>query len=126
MILFSGVYLTFKMSAFGLAWPKVTIAAFLLMAPLGALTARRMRAIRRAGADAHSLNSKLLQQLQDPMLKISLGAVFLGILLLMVAKPELWESIGIIGTAVVLGLVSSLLAWLGSGGLSAAAPSPRI
>src|SRR5882762_31814 len=34
VILLSGVYLTIQMSGFGLAWLKVTIAAFLLMAPL--------------------------------------------------------------------------------------------
>lgn len=117
VILFSGVYLTLKMSAFGLAWPKVTIAAFLLMAPLGALTASRIRAIRRASADAQAFNSKLLRRLHDPILKTSLGiriSVFLGILLLMVAKPELWKSISIVGVAVVLGFLSSLLAWRGS------------
>ena len=128
VILFSGVYLALKMSAFGLAWPKVTIAAFLLMGPIGALTAGRLRAIRRVSANAQAFNSESLERLKDPMLKISLGirvAVFLGILLLMVAKPEMWESIGIVGASVVLGLLSSLLAWRGSDGLSAAAPSPR-
>ena len=121
VILFSGIYLTLKMSTFGLAWPKVTIAAFLLMAPLGALTARRIRAIRRASADAQALNSELLQRLHDPILKISLGiriAVFLGIVLLMVAKPELWESVGIVASSVVLGFLSSLLAWRGSVAMS--------
>jgi hypothetical protein len=122
VILFSGVYLTLKMSAFGLAWPKVTIAAFLLMAPLGALTAKRLRALRRASADTQAFNSELLRRLQDPILKISLGiriAVFLGIVLLMVAKPELWESVGIVGASIVLGFLSSFLAWGGSGALSA-------
>lgn len=87
-----------------------------------------MRAIRRVGADAQAFNSDLFQRLQDPILKISLGiriAVFLGIALLMVVKPELWESVGIVGASVVLGLLSSLFAWRGSGGLSAAAPRPQ-
>jgi hypothetical protein len=121
VILFSGIYLTMKMSAFGLAWPKVTIGAFLLMAPLGALTARRMRTIHRASAYAQAFNSELLRRLQDPILKTSLGiriAVFLGIVLLMVAMPELWESISIVGVAVVLGFLSSLLAWRRSGAFS--------
>lgn len=119
VILFSGVYLTVKMSAFGMAWPKVTIGAFLLMAPLGALSARRSRTVRRASAEARAFNSELFQRLQDPIpiLKISLGiriAVFLGIVLLMVAKPELWESISIMGIAILLGFLSSLLAWRGN------------
>jgi hypothetical protein len=55
-------------------------------------------------------------------LKISLGiqiAVFLGIVLLMAAKPELWESISIVGTSVAFGLLTFLLAWRRSGSLSA-------
>lgn len=116
VILLSGVYLTIKMSAFGMAWPRVTIGAFLLMAPLGGLSARRMRTIRRASVAAHAFDSEFRRS-QDPILKISLGiriAVFLGIVLLMVAKPELWESVSIVGASVVLGFLSSRLAWRGS------------
>jgi len=112
VILLSGVYLTIQMSSFGLAWLKVTIAAFLLMAPLGAATGRRMRHVRRLGASSMTNQSKLLDLLQHPFLKISLGirtAIFLGILLLMTAKPELPESLGIVGGSVVLGLTAALL-----------------
>jgi len=119
VILFSGIYLAVRMSAFGLAWPKVTVAALLLIAPLGALTGRRMRAIRMACADeARAISIALLGRLQDPFLKVSLGiriAVFLGIVLLMAAKTGLWQSIGVVGTSVALGLLSSLLAWGRSG-----------
>src|SRR6266478_9192950 len=115
----SGIYLAMRMSAFELAWPKVTVAALLLIAPLGALTGRRMRAIRMACADeARAISIDLLGRLQDPFLKVSLGiriAVFLGIVLLMAAKTGLWQSIGVVGTSVALGLLSSLLAWGGSG-----------
>ena len=117
VIFFSGVYLAIRMSAFDVAWPKVTVGALLLIAPLAALTGRRMRAIRRACA-ANAINSALLSRLQDPFLKISLGiriGIFLGIVLLMAAKPGLWESIGIVGTFVVVGLLSSLLGWRRSG-----------
>ncbi|MGE5207111.1 MAG: hypothetical protein ACM3PW_15985 [Chlamydiota bacterium] len=41
-------------------------------------------------------------------MKISLGirlALFLGIVLLMVAKAELWESISIVAAAAVIGLL---------------------
>ena len=122
VILFSGIYLAMRMSAFGLAWPKVTVGALLLIAPFGALTGRRMRAIRRACADTTTINSELLNRFQDPFLKISLSiriAAFLGIVLLMAAKPGLWVSIGIVGTVVVFGLLASLLAWRRSGSLSA-------
>jgi len=122
VILLSGIYLKIQMSGFGLAWPKVSVGAFLLMAPLGAMTGRRMRAIRHASADAKAINSELLGRLQDRFLKVSLGiriVVFLGILLLMAAQPELWESISVVAASVVLGLLSSLLSWRRGGLLSA-------
>ena len=70
--LLSGAYLATRMSAFGLAWPKVAVAALLLMAPLGAVTGRRTRAIRQACINATAINGELLSRLQDPFLKISL------------------------------------------------------
>ncbi|MBZ5658647.1 MAG: hypothetical protein LAO56_25685 [Acidobacteriia bacterium] len=128
IVFFSGVYLAMRMSAFDLAWPKVTVAAILLMAPLGALTGRRMRAIRRMCAAAKAINPDLEGRLRDPFLKVSLGvriAVFLGILLLMAAKPEFWESTSIVGTSVVLGLLLSLLPWRRTGSLSATSADLR-
>ena len=112
-ILFSGVYLVIRRSAFDQGWPMVTVAALLLIAPLGAMTGRRMRAIREAYTVEKVINSEWLGRLRDPFLKISLGiriAVFLGILLLMNAQPGLWESISIVAASAVLGLVASLLA----------------
>jgi hypothetical protein len=108
--LFTGIYLTIRMSADGEAWPKVTVAAILLIAPIAAITARRMRAIRRSSAAAASITPELRGRLYDPFLKASLGiriAVMLGIVLLMAAKPELRESVAVVGAAAVVGLVSS-------------------
>jgi len=127
VIFFSGIYLAAQISAWSMAWPKVTIGALLLIAPLGAVTGRRMRAIRRACSDAKAINSELLSRLQDPFLKISLGiriAVFLGIVLLMATKPELWASVIVVGISIILGLLSSVLAGCHSGSLSA--PSPDV
>ena len=118
----SGIYLTIRMSAFGEAWPKVTMAALLLVVPIAAVTARRMRAIRRASATATAINSELESRLQDPFLKVSLGiriAVILGIVLLMGAKPELSESAGTVGASLVLGLLSSRVASRRTGSVSA-------
>jgi hypothetical protein len=123
VILFSGIYLATQMSAFGLAWLKVTIAAVLLMAPLGALTGRRIRYMQRLAANGKMNQSRLLDLVRRPFLKISLGiriAVFLGIVLLMTAKPELLESLGIAGGSVVVGLAAALL--IPSGGSALSAP----
>jgi len=97
VVFFSGIFLTVRMS-FDTAWPKVTIGALLLIAPLGAVTGKRMRVIRR-NSEASTMKPDLLRRVRDPFLKISLGiriAVFSGIVLLMTAKPELWPSIGIV------------------------------
>jgi cation transport ATPase len=121
LILFSGVFLVIQESASGRAWPKVAAATLLLMAPFGAITSRRMRTIRKAYVEK-AFNSELLDRLQDPLLKISLSvriAVFFGIFLLVSAKPGLWESIGLVVTFVVLGLLLSRLAWRRSTSLSA-------
>jgi len=109
-IFLSGGYLAMRMSAFGLSWIEVAITALLLIAPLGALSGKRMRAIRQCSAGAQRVDPELSRRLRDPVLKISLGiriSIFLGIVLLMAAKPELWESIGIVATSVVLGFLVS-------------------
>jgi hypothetical protein len=114
VILFSGVYLVIQESASGKAWPKVAASTLFLMAPLGGMTARRMRAIRKAYSFEKASSSELLGLLRDPFLKISLSiriAAFLGIFLLVSAKPGLWESISVAGTSVIVGLLLSLLAW---------------
>jgi hypothetical protein len=120
VVLVSGIYLTVRMAAFDLAWPKVTIVALLLIAPFGGLTGKRMRVIRRNSVEATTMKSELLKLLQDPFLKISLGirtAVLLGIVLLMAAKPDLGQSIGIVVGSFVLGLLLGLLSWRRTGPL---------
>ncbi|MBZ5604612.1 MAG: hypothetical protein LAO79_20110 [Acidobacteriia bacterium] len=114
VILCSGIYLVTPMSKASQAWPHVAVASLFLMGPFGAITARRMRAVRRAYRSSPALNPELLEQLRDPFLKTSLAlriAVFLGIFLLVSTKPGLWESIGLVGAFAALGLLSSLLAW---------------
>lgn len=57
----------------------------------------------------------------DPFLKISLGiriAVVFEIVLLMAAKPELWQSIAVVECSVIPGLLLSLVAWRWSEPLS--------
>jgi hypothetical protein len=113
--------LVLPISASGQSWPKVAIAALLSMGPLGAMSTKRMRAVRKAYRIEKASNSELLGRLRDPFLKISLGvriAVFLEIFLLVSAKPGLWESISLMGASLMVGLLSSLLAWRRSAALS--------
>jgi hypothetical protein len=109
IVLISGIYLTMRMSAPELAWPKIALGAVLLMAPFGALSGRRMRSIRRACNSEKTNIRDLIKQLQDPLLKLSVsirGTVLVGIVLLMVAKPDWRESVGIVGASIAVGLVA--------------------
>jgi hypothetical protein len=113
LIFLSGIYLVHSISR-GQAWPKIAVSALLLMAPLGAATGRRMRAIRHLYPAAKALGPELRGQIQDPFLKISLCvrmALFFGIFLLVSAKPGLLGSLGILGTSLILGLLASRLGW---------------
>jgi hypothetical protein len=95
------------MSAWTLAWPKVALATLILIGVLGAITSKRMRALRQAyGPD----QSEFFRRSEDPILKISLSiriALVFAAVLLMNAKPELRESLGIVGAFVVTGLVAA-------------------
>jgi hypothetical protein len=125
VLLISGGDLTARMSGWILAWPKVAVATLILIALLGAISGRRMRAIRRPCLAGKTNDSELTNRLRDPILKVSLGiriALGLGAAPLMTAKPGLWVSIIIVGASVVLGLLSSLFASRRPASLSAASP----
>ena len=110
-LLLSGILMTAQMSGWMLAWPRVAMVALILIGPLGAVTGRRMRAIRQACAANNPMESDLFGKLRDPFLKFSMNiriALVLGIVLLMTAKPELRESFGIVVSSIFLGLVSTI------------------
>jgi len=109
LLLLSGGYLADRMSAWTLAWPKVALAVLILIGILGAVTSRRIRALRRASAPDES---EFFRRREDPILKISLSvriALVFAAVLLMNAKPQLQESLSIVGAAVVLGLAATSL-----------------
>ncbi len=109
LLLFSGGYLADRMSAWTLAWPKVAFATLILIGALGAITRKRMRALRRANVPDPS---EFFRRLEDPILKISLSvriALVFAAVLLMNAKPQLRESLGIVGGFVALGLAAAFL-----------------
>lgn len=77
-----------------------------------AITGRRTRAIRRICLGDKTSEAELLARLQDPFLKISVSiqmAVVLGVVFLMVARPGLAGSLGMVGTFIALGLACGLL-----------------
>jgi hypothetical protein len=110
-LLLSGIYMTAQMGEWTLAWPKVALGALILIGPLGAVTGRRLRAIQIACTASRPNESEIFAKLRDPFLVYSMNmriALVLGMLLLMTAKPEMRESLGIIVSSLFLGFVSTV------------------
>lgn len=111
VLLFSGGYLTAKMAAWGLAWPRVAVGALLLIAPFGAISGKRIRAIRRMLLNDPNGRS-IAEALSDRFLTLSLNLrlwILAGILWLMTAKPAITASLLAIGICVVLGCLCAAL-----------------
>jgi hypothetical protein len=108
VLLLSGGYLTHRMSAGTEAWPRVALATLILIGVLGGVTSRRMRALRRTSVrDQPAFFSR-----GYPILRVSLSlriALVFAAVLLMNAKPQLRESLSVVGAALVLGLVAASL-----------------
>jgi uncharacterized membrane protein len=110
-LILSGIFMTAQMAGWTLAWPRVAMGALILIGPLGAVTGRRMRAIQLACAANKPNESEILGMVRDPFLVFSMNlriALVLGIVLLMTAKPELRQSVGIVVSSLRLGFVSTV------------------
>ncbi len=115
LILLSGFYMV--VTTWGwVSWIVVALAALVLIAIIGAtLTGVPMGTIQKAAAaESGPLSPALRQRLNDPRLWISIQtrtAIALGIVFLMVIKPEWVGSSITIGIAVLLGLALALPMW---------------
>jgi hypothetical protein len=107
----TGAYLTESLRAWEFAWPRFAVLEIILFAVLGALTGRRLRAIRRLCNSASEMEFERSAGLRSPLLKLSLNLriwIVIGTILLTAAKPEFAESLGIVVASVLLGWISSL------------------
>jgi hypothetical protein len=110
-LLLSGIFMTAQMGGWMLAWPRVAMGALLLIGPFGVVTGRRLRVIQIACAESRPNESDILAKLRDPFLVFSMNmriALVLGIMLLMTAKPEMRQSLGIVVSSVFLGIVATV------------------
>ncbi len=113
LLLLSGLYMM-ATSWGAVAWIIVALGSLVLIAIIGAvLTGRRLVPIEQAAARERGMISPALQQrLSDPLLWVSIDtrtAIALGIVFLMVIKPNAVGSLLTIGIAIVAGLSFSLL-----------------
>jgi hypothetical protein len=113
-ILLPGGYLAAKMTSWSQPWIQISMGATLLIgAAASAVTGPRMRAIRSACAAGNGeVSAALRVRLSDPFLWVSLQfrvALALGIVFLMTTRPELEGALAVIGAALAVGLVASLI-----------------
>ena len=114
LILFTGGYLAMQESASHRGWPHVAAAGVVILMVLGALTGRKMRAVRREVLRGAGTSGETMERLRDPFLKVSLCVricLFLAIFVLVSAKPGLLPSIAIVVIAAFVGLPLSKLKW---------------
>lgn len=109
ILLLSGGFLAGKMEIWSLAWPKVAVVALLLIAPLAAVSGKRMRRLRELLLNGPT-NPAMTDALSDRFLTFSLNLrlwILAGIILIMTAQPSGISSITIVAASVVLGLLSA-------------------
>jgi ABC-type multidrug transport system fused ATPase/permease subunit len=88
-----------------------------LIAPFGAVTGKRMRAIRRESSKDSATVTDLNTRVRDPFMKISFcvrTALFFGIVFLMTVRAGFAESMTVLGVSLLLGFAWAFFSTLGS------------
>jgi len=114
LIFVSGVYLAVRVGVFDLGWVRVSLGSMVVMGILGGPVIRsQMRAVLRAGDEnaQGGVPSSVRRDASHPLLRASLRtrvAVGLAIVYLMIGKPDLGESLLLIGAALAVGAATSV------------------
>ena len=109
-VFITGAYLTEGLKAWELAWPRFAVLEVSLFAVLGALTGRRLRAIRRLASSVSNNPPAWHNRAGSFWLKLSLSIriwIVFGTTLLTAVKPGLRESLGIVVTSIFIGCATS-------------------
>lgn len=128
VIYLTGAYLTESLHSWAYAWPRLAVLEIVLFAFLGAMTGRRMRAIRRNSAGEQMNPSEWNALTSSPFLKVSLSTriwIVVGTILLTAAKPALRESLLIVAGSLILGLLFSFVSFGRRSVVSTAQAGPR-
>lgn len=128
IVFITGAYLTENLRAWELAWPRFAVLEVFLFAVLGALTGRKLRAIRRLSNSVPENQSAWHSRRGSFWLKLSLSIriwVVFGTTLLTAVKPGFSESLGIVVTTVLIGWGCSLATYGGRRAISLSAASSQ-
>lgn len=128
VVYLTGAYLTESLKAWEFSWPRLAVLGIVLFAVFGALTGRRLRAIRRLCNGVRDNESELQGYLRNPWLKTSLTVriwIVMGTVLLTAAKPGFFESLSIVAASLVLGGITSLVTFGRNGTIATIGQSSR-
>jgi len=113
MIIYAtGTWPTERMRWWAYAWPRFAVLEIVLFALFGAMSGRRMRAIRRYAASGKANPPEWNALTQSASLKASLSTriwIVMGTILLTAAKPNLRESLLIVASSLIFGLSFSFI-----------------
>ncbi|MGC1871457.1 MAG: hypothetical protein WA700_10910 [Acidobacteriaceae bacterium] len=110
----TGAWLTASLRSWAYAWPRLAVLEIVLFALLGAFSGVRMRAIRRCAASEKVNLPEWNALTQSVFLKVSLSTriwIVIGTVLLTAAKPGLRESLVIVVSSLILGLLFSFVSF---------------
>jgi uncharacterized membrane protein len=96
--LLTGVYLAMQTPTWPQAWFRISMIALVLIAPLGAISGRKMKSIRALSAAERASSEALMRSAQNPVFRFSLNlriALVLAIVFLMTAKPGPTQSLAV-------------------------------
>lgn len=108
----TGAWLTESLRSWAYAWPRLAVLEIVLFAFLGAFSGVRMRTIRRYAASEKANLPEWNALTQSVLLKVSLSTriwIVIGTVLLTAAKPGLRESLVIVASSLILGLLFSFV-----------------
>ena len=124
----TGAYLTESLHSWAYAWPRLAVLEIVLFALLGAMTGRRMRAIRRHSKRKQMNPSEWNALTSSPFLKVSLSTriwIVMGTILLTAAKPDFRESMLIVACSLIFGLLFSFFSFGQGSAVSTSQAGPR-
>jgi hypothetical protein len=113
-IYITGGWLTQSLRSWTFAWPRLAVLEIVFFAVLGAISGRRLRAIRRISTREQMNPSEWNALTGSPFLKVSLSTriwIVTGTILLTAAKPNLRESLLIVACSLILGLLFSFVSF---------------
>lgn len=118
VVLVSGVYMVEDVWDWDKSWINISLAAYIVLFAMGPLiNARRTKAIGMEAGRAPDgpIPEGLRRKLDDPILQtseVTMNMATLGIVYLMVVKPDTAGSLIAMAVAVIVGLALSSQAWL--------------